>query len=115
VNHKQQQRLYQVLGENVKKHRNQRGITQEQLANEIDLTRTSVVNIEQGRQHPPLHLLIDIARSLKVSLDALIPEESTFAPGTVLDEQLFKDVSEEDKPKLTSFLADFMNTTNSHE
>ncbi len=115
VNHKQQQRLYQLLGENIKGHRIQRQLTQEQLANEIDLTRTSVVNIEQGRQHPPLHLLLDIAKVLKVTIEALIPTESAIMTGTVLDADTLKNVSEKDIVKLTSFLEDFMKDSDSHE
>jgi DNA-binding XRE family transcriptional regulator len=115
VNQQQQQQLYQLLGENVRRYRNQSGFTQEQLADRIDLTRTSVVNIEQGRQHPPLHLLIQIAKTLKVSIQALIPDESEFMGDNVLDENTLKDVSDKDKPKLTSFLTDHLNTPNSHD
>lgn len=115
MNTKQQQRLYQLLGENIKAYRIQRQLTQEQLANEIELTRTSVVNIEQGRQHPPLHLLLEIAKALKVTLEALIPTEASLLTGSVLDADNLKDVSEKDIIKLTSFLEDFMKAPNSHE
>ena len=115
MNQKQQERLYQLLGENVRRYRNQCGLTQEQLADRIDLTRTSVVNIEQGRQHPPLHLLFQIAKALKVAIQTLIPEEAAFVVDTVLDDNTLKDVSDKDKSKLTAFLSDRINMPNSHD
>jgi transcriptional regulator with XRE-family HTH domain len=115
VNEKQQQRLYQLLGENVKKYRNQNGLTQEQLANEIDLTRTSVVNIEQGRQHPPLHLLLQIAKVLDISLETLIPKEAEFSSAKLLDDSSLIGVKEEDKSKLTIFYKEFLKTSQNHE
>lgn len=115
MNQKEQQRFYQILGESIKKHRNLQKLTQEQLAFEINLTRTSVVNIEQGRQHPPLHLLVEIARTLHVTLEILVPTESAFSTDTMLDADTLKAVSEKDIPKLTSFLSDFMKRTNSYE
>jgi transcriptional regulator with XRE-family HTH domain len=49
-------------------------ITQEQLANKASLTRTSIINIEKGRQQILLHTLVDIANALQVSPIELIPE-----------------------------------------
>lgn len=115
VNQKQRQRLYNLLGANVKKYRSQKGLTQGQLANEIALTRTSIVNIEQGRQHPPLYLLFDIAKVLDVDLHILIPNETAFLNMTMFDEESLKDVARKDVSKLTSFVTDFMKTTGSHE
>ena len=115
MNQKQQERLYQLLGENVRRHRNQRGFTQEQLAERVTLTRTSIVNIEQGRQHPPLHLLFQIAKALKVPVQVLIPEETEFVIDTVLDEATLKDVSDKDKSKLTAFLTDHLKMPSSHD
>lgn len=115
MNERQQQRLYQLLGENVKKYRNQNGLTQEQLANKIDLTRTSVVNIEQGRQHPPLHLLLQIAKVLDVGLETLVPKEADFSPNKLLDDSNLKDIQEKDKSKLTFFYEEFFKTSHNHE
>jgi transcriptional regulator with XRE-family HTH domain len=48
-------------------------LTQEALAVKAALTRTSIVNIEKGRQQILLHTLLDISRALEVSLTDLIP------------------------------------------
>jgi transcriptional regulator with XRE-family HTH domain len=49
-------------------------ITQELLASKASLTRTSIINIEKGRQQILLHTLVDIANALQVSPIELIPE-----------------------------------------
>jgi transcriptional regulator with XRE-family HTH domain len=49
------------------------GITQEQLAKCIHLTRTSIVNIEAGRQRVLADDLFDLGRVLGVSVDSLMP------------------------------------------
>jgi len=48
-------------------------ITQEALASRAALTRTSIINIEKGRQQVFLHTLIDIAQALSVPVTDLIP------------------------------------------
>jgi transcriptional regulator with XRE-family HTH domain len=50
-------------------------MTQEALAKKVSLTRTSIINIEKGRQQILLHNLVEIARALQVSPAELIPHE----------------------------------------
>lgn len=50
-------------------------MTQDALAEKLNLTRTSVINIEKGRQQVLLHTLVNIARALQVSPTDLIPGE----------------------------------------
>jgi DNA-binding XRE family transcriptional regulator len=49
-------------------------MTQEALASKISLSRTSVINIEKGRQQLLVHMLVDIARALHVAPSDLIPD-----------------------------------------
>lgn len=48
-------------------------MTQEDLALKVSLTRTSIINIEKGRQQLLVHTLVDIARALSVSVPELLP------------------------------------------
>lgn len=48
-------------------------MTQEELANAIGAARTSVTNLERGRQHFPLHVLLEVADRLEIELCELIP------------------------------------------
>jgi transcriptional regulator with XRE-family HTH domain len=66
-------KFYLDLGENIKNLRLKRGYSQEELAIFLDLTRTSVVNIEKGRQRPPIHTLYEIANFLNVHMSELFP------------------------------------------
>jgi DNA-binding XRE family transcriptional regulator len=48
-------------------------MTQDSLAKSVSLTRTSITNIEKGRQKILLHTLADIAAALSVNPADLIP------------------------------------------
>ena len=52
------------LGLVVRRIRRSRKLTQEQLADRVGLTRTSVTNIELGSQGVSVTLLVDLARSM---------------------------------------------------
>lgn len=66
--------VYRAFGDRVRMHRKQRkGLTQEKLGQLVGLSRTSITNIEKGRQHVSLHQLFDIAEALRVRADALLP------------------------------------------
>lgn len=65
--------LYAGLGAMVRVRREREGLTQGQLADRIGMTRTSVTNIESGRQKVQLHTLYDIAAALDVSPAELLP------------------------------------------
>jgi len=69
----QQIALYRKLGENIRKCRTQRKLSQDELAKLVGLNRTSMTNIEKGRQHPPLHTLCEIVEHLKVDISELLP------------------------------------------
>src|SRR5258706_10596858 len=65
--------FYKQLGANIRKNRQGLKLSQDELARSIGLTRTSLTNIEKGRQHPPLHTFCDIVEQLKVDASVLLP------------------------------------------
>lgn len=67
-------KLYQELGFSISEHRNAKGMSQQVLAEKVGLSRTSIVNIEKGRQHPPLHVLWMISDILGLSLSQIVPD-----------------------------------------
>lgn len=77
MNATQQTAFYRHLGENIRACRKRTGLSQESLAKLVGLTRTSLTNIENGRQHPPLHTLCEIVEKLNVEISGLLP--SAFA------------------------------------
>lgn len=73
--------LYAAVGRRVRKARLEKKITQEELAAAIGLTRTSITNIEKGRQKLLLHTLSALARRLAVPCASLLPDESELESG----------------------------------
>lgn len=65
--------IYRALGESIRRHREAAGLRQEDLGAKIGLSRTSIVNIEAGRQGVSLHVVLAIARALRVDSFFLIP------------------------------------------
>lgn len=66
--------FYQSFGKLVRLHREARpDLTQEKLAKLVGLSRTSITNIEKGRQHIVLHQLFALADALKTRPEALLP------------------------------------------
>jgi DNA-binding XRE family transcriptional regulator len=68
----QNKNYYVALGRQIATIRHSK-MTQEDLARTISLTRTSVINIEKGRQQLLVHTLVDIARALGVPVTELLP------------------------------------------
>lgn len=61
-----------IVGENVRRLRHARGLTQEQLAFEAKIDLTYVGGIERGRRNPSLLVLIRIASALSVEPATLL-------------------------------------------
>ncbi|MGL9744354.1 helix-turn-helix domain-containing protein [Enterococcus sp. DIV1368e] len=64
------------FGKILKEKRHQAGITQEELAKRLNVSRSAISNWEIGRNYPDIHTLVEISTSLGVSLDELL-ENST--------------------------------------
>lgn len=64
-------KLPRILGKKVQKRRKQLGLTQENLADKVKVSRAYMGYIEQGRNAPSLEVLEKIARVLKTSLNNL--------------------------------------------
>lgn len=69
----QEQAIYIEIGRRINEEREMLGFSQAELAKEVDLTRTSITNIEQGRQHLPIHMLYRIATALGIPIEFLVP------------------------------------------
>ncbi|MBH8567150.1 helix-turn-helix transcriptional regulator [Nostoc sp. CENA67] len=81
------QRFYTQVGRRIREAREKRGLSQEALASLVSLTRTSVTNIEKGRQKFLAHTLVDLAFALRVEPATLLPE-SKITSEEELDELL---------------------------
>ena len=61
--------IKQMIGARIKEIRIGKRITQEQLAEKININPKYLSSIERGKENPTLDILIKIAKSLDVNLD----------------------------------------------
>lgn len=121
MNNLKKRQLYLLLGLKIKFFRSSKKLSQTDLASKLKLSRTSIVNIEQGKQHPPLHLLFQIAECLSIDIHNLIPTMEALSAVTEqesADKSIAGDLEsflgrQEDKYKET--LEGFFNTVKSNE
>lgn len=69
---------FKAIGLKIKERRQAVGITQESIANKLDVNPSHISNIECGRANPSLTSLIKIANILHCSVDYFISEEYTY-------------------------------------
>lgn len=60
-----------ALGLNIKFARMRKGISQEELAELVDTSRTTISFIETARQNPTVLKVIDIAKALDIDISEL--------------------------------------------
>lgn len=73
--------IYRPFGRRLREARERAGLTQGQLGEAVGLSRTSITNIEYGRQGIPLHALYALAQSLNIEPVELLPEPSERSNG----------------------------------
>ncbi|MDP9474222.1 MAG: helix-turn-helix domain-containing protein [Actinomycetota bacterium] len=95
--------LYTTIGERLRRRRVETNTTQAQLADEVGVLRTSVTNIEAGRQKLPLHLLYKLCAALDVEVSYVLPtvEQVGETPTATVE---VDGVSEQLTPRLVEFL-----------
>lgn len=84
--------LYREIGRALRKRRETAGLTQEVVAQRVGLSRTSITNIEQGRQHVSLHVLYALADAMGAKPGDLLPDPSTLVER---DEALARSLEEQ--------------------
>lgn len=82
---KEQGPFYEELGRRITQARRAVGVKQTELARSIGLSRTSIVNIEKGRQPVQAHILVQLATTLGIDVTKLLPlasppTEENFTP-----------------------------------
>jgi len=98
------EKFYVEFGRRVRRAREKIGLTQEALATLVSLTRTSITNIEKGRQKIVIHTLVDLATALKTSCTNLLPEQG-LSPDEKPIEQWLKGSSAKERAWAKSVLA----------
>lgn len=100
-------KFYIELGVRIASNRTKKSISQEVLADFLKLSRSSVANIEKGRQKPSVIALALIANFLKVDVSELLPSISDLDIENLNLRGL--DINEENEATKES-LKDFLST-----
>ncbi|WP_261806817.1 helix-turn-helix domain-containing protein [Lapidilactobacillus luobeiensis] len=63
-----------TFGENLKQVRHLHHLTQAELADQLNISRSAISSWEVGRSYPDLDMLVSLSRVLQISVDQLIKE-----------------------------------------
>lgn len=88
---KEKKYLYDFVGSKIKDLRNEVDISQQELANKLNLSRVSIVNIEKGRQQLSLHFLYEIARIFDKDIVFFFP---SLEPPSTMSSKIQKEVDQ---------------------
>ena len=77
---------YYKIGQKIRKIRRAHGLSQEELAERVNISTTHMSHIETGNTKLSLPVLVDIAAALEVRTDDLLNDSSAATTGTALDE-----------------------------
>lgn len=73
---------YPALGKRIAFFRNQSHLTQDDLADKLNLSRAFLARIETSSRHPSLETIVEIANTLGVSTDDLLVDSLTHSVST---------------------------------
>lgn len=82
--------FYIEFGRRLRKARTDAGLSQDLVAKRVGLSRTSITNIELGRQHVALHMLYQFASTLGVQPMTLLPTEFPHTSPDVVEPRLLR-------------------------
>ena len=100
-----------AIGQRIKIARIKKGITQEAVADLIDITPAHMSNVETGKTKVSLPTLIEIANALSVSVDVLLCDNILASKNVFVEEAkgVFEDCDEYE----TRFLVDLLKSAKS--
>ena len=83
---------FKTIGIKIKERRQSQGITQEMIANYLDVNPSHISNIECGRANPSLTALINIANILQCSVDYFISGEYTYSKNSENEQSIENEI-----------------------
>ena len=102
-----------AIGKRIKSAREKKGLTQEQLAEQVNLSPMHISVIERGNKLPRLETLIKIANVLDVSADTLLQDvvNNQIKLHTSEASDLIAQLSREDQRRVLAALHSFVETS----
>lgn len=95
---------YRALGEKIKKERIRLSLTQEKLAEKVNISESFMGHIERGGRKLSIDTLVNIANELNVSIDFLLLDSVEPEPNVALN-RITTMLKEKDPEKLKTFLS----------
>ena len=77
---------YYQIGQRIRKTRKAHGLSQEQLAEQVNISVTHMSHIETGNTKLSLPVLVDLAAALGVRTDDLLSDKVTYTVSDTLNE-----------------------------
>jgi transcriptional regulator with XRE-family HTH domain len=68
----QGKKYLQLIGNNIRKKRDEKGISQQELADYSDVAKSTIQRIELGEMNPSILILKSISNALEIELSELI-------------------------------------------
>ena len=87
-----------MLGDNIKKYRKANNLSQEELAEKINVTRQSISLWETGKTQPSIDILVNLASVLGITTDELL-KSSDDTPVTIIEDIPTTETAEGSKPQ----------------
>lgn len=97
---------YYAIGQRIRKVRKAQGLSQEQLAERVQISVTHMSHIETGNTKLSLQVLVDLAMTLGVRTDTLLFDDPSGIKNIANDE--IQAILETCSPAQARFLADLM-------
>ena len=103
------------IGDNIKRLREEKGMTQQQIADLVNMHRSNYSKVEGGQRELSIKALNKIARYFGVSLDQLVngdgplPEEVVLEDTNTLEQvRLIQELNEEDRTMVFKMIETFL-------
>ena len=100
---------YYKIGQKIRKIRKAHGLSQEELAEKVDISTTHMSHIETGNTKLSLQVLVDIAAALEVRTDDLLNDAPGSSQNAAMDE--IAAVLERCTAKESKVIADMVRAT----
>ena len=105
---------YKVIGQNIKKCRQEKKLTQSEFAAMLDVSPNYVSAIERGKKMPKLKMIFKIADTLGVNLDTLAGNTTACAKKEILEtmglkKALIENLSEKEYQYLKNIINAFLD------
>lgn len=84
--------LYKTIGGKIGAQRKKKDMNQQDLADLISLSRSSLANIEMGKQQPSIFTIYELSQSLGCEITELLPSLEYFITSTTVIDEKFVDI-----------------------